>query len=67
MDGMRARGLVGTDGWLTDAGRSTKAKVEAMTDELAAPAYEALDPQQQQNLIEDLEPLAARLLDAGSQ
>ena len=67
IDGMRARGLVGADGWLTDAGRSTKAKVEAMTDHLAAPAYDALHPQQQQNLIEDLKPLAARMLDAGSQ
>lgn len=67
IDGMRTRGLVGTDGWLTDAGRKTKARVEAMTDELAAPAYDVLDPEEREKLIEDLEPLAARLLDAGSQ
>ena len=36
VDGMRARGLIGADGWLTAAGRQTKERVEALTDELAA-------------------------------
>ena len=42
VDGMCARGLVGADGWLTPAGRQTKERVETLTDELAAPAYEIL-------------------------
>jgi hypothetical protein len=44
IDGMRARGLVGTDGWLTAAGRATKERVEALTDRLAEAPYNALTP-----------------------
>lgn len=67
IDGMRARGLVGDDGWLTDAGRQAKAQVEARTDELAAPAYDVLSPADLDRLVADLEPLAAVLTAAGSQ
>jgi hypothetical protein len=66
-DGMRARGLIGADGWLTDAGRQTKERVESLTDELAAPAYEILDPPELDQLVQHLEPLAAVLVAAGSQ
>lgn len=66
VDGMRARGLVGADGWLTAAGRRTKERVEARTDELAAPAYDTLDPAELDQLIGDLEPLATVLGAAGS-
>ena len=66
VDGMRARGLVGNDGWLTARGRQTKERVEALTDELAAPAYDILEPDELDQLIEDLEPLAAVLVAAGS-
>ena len=34
---------VGADGWLTAAGRETKERIEALTDELAEPAYDVLD------------------------
>ena len=67
VDGMRARGLVGPDGWLTDAGRQTKERVESLTDELAAPAYDVLEPHELEQLVHDLEPLAAVLTAAGSQ
>ena len=67
VDGMRTRGLVGADGWLTAAGRQTKERVEALTDELAAPAYDALEPGELDQLVDDLEPLAAVLVAAGSQ
>ncbi|MDQ6927576.1 MAG: MarR family transcriptional regulator [Actinomycetota bacterium] len=66
VDGMRARGLIGTDGWLTAAGRQTKERVEALTDELAAPAYDNLEPRELDQLIDDLEPLAAALVAASS-
>ena len=66
VESMRARGLVGTDGWLTASGRDVKDRVEALTDELAAPAYDVLDRHQLHQLIEDLEPLAAVLDAAGS-
>ena len=62
VDGMRDRGLVGADGWLTAAGRQTKERVEELTDELAAPAYDVLEPRELDQLIEDLEPLAAALV-----
>jgi hypothetical protein len=67
VDGMRARGLVGADGWLTDAGRRTKERVESLTDELAAPAYDVLDADELDQLVEALAPLAAVLVAAGSQ
>ena len=41
--------------------------VERVTDHLAAPAYNILDPAELDQLIEDLEPLAAVLVAAGSQ
>ncbi len=66
VDGMRARGLVHADGWLTAAGRQTKERVEALTDELAAPAYEILEPGELDQLVDDLEPLATVLVAAGS-
>ena len=44
VDGMRTRGLIGADGWLTAAGRQIKERVESLTDELAAPAYDILEP-----------------------
>lgn len=59
VDGMRARGLVGTDGWLTDAGRAKKERVEALTDRLAEAPYHALSPGELDRLIADLEPVSA--------
>lgn len=59
IDGMRARGLVGPDGWLTTAGRATKERVEALTDRLAEAPYDALDPDELDRLVSDLEPISA--------
>ena len=67
VDGMRRRSLIGADGWLTAAGRQIKERVESLTDELAAPAYDILEPDELDQLIQDLEPLAAVLVAAGSQ
>lgn len=61
VDGMRERGLIGADGWLTADGRAVKARIEALTDELAAPAYDALEPSELAQLTADLEPIAAAL------
>ncbi|SFW49606.1 SCO6745 family protein [Amycolatopsis australiensis] len=58
IDGMRARGLVGTDGWLTAAGRATKERVESLTDRLAEAPYNALCPGELDRLIADLEPIS---------
>ena len=66
VDGMRARGLVDASGWLSDAGRETKERVEALTDQLAAPAYDVLEPDELGELAAELEPIAARLDAAGS-
>jgi hypothetical protein len=64
---MRSRGLIGADGWLTAAGRQVKERVETLTDELAAPAYDTLERDELEQLIKDLQPLAAVLVAAGSQ
>jgi DNA-binding MarR family transcriptional regulator len=66
VDGMRARDLVDASGWLTDAGRETKQRVESLTDELAAAAYSNLEPSELDQLIADLEPISAALDAAGS-
>jgi len=67
MDGLRERDLVDADGCFTDAGRETKQRIEALTDELAAPPYDALSPAELDELIAELEPITATLAAAGSQ
>jgi hypothetical protein len=62
--GLRERGLIGADGWLSAEGRSVKQRIEALTDELAAKPYEALEPAELAELTETLEPLAALLIAA---
>jgi hypothetical protein len=59
LDGLRDRGLVDGAGGLTDAGREIKERVEAVTDDLAAPAYDVLSARQLDELIAGLEPIAA--------
>ena len=66
IDAMRARDLIDGDGWLTRAGTQLKEQLEALTDQLAAPAYDVLAPTQLDQLVDDLGPLAARLTTAGS-
>lgn len=66
-DGMRHRGLVDASGWLTDEGRATKERVEALTDDLAAAPYDALEPAELDQLIADLQPIAAALDAVGPQ
>ncbi|MET7359883.1 MarR family transcriptional regulator [Streptomyces sp. NPDC005562] len=66
MNGLRERGLVDADGRFTDAGRETKQRIEALTDDLAAPPFEALSPTELDELITELEPITARLVAAGS-
>ena len=64
VDGMRARGLVDSAGRFTPAGRETKNRVEALTDELAAVPYGVLSTAEVAELIAALEPLAAALIAA---
>jgi hypothetical protein len=64
VDGMRDRGLIGDDGWLSEQGRAVKQRVEALTDDLAAKPYEFLQPGELDELVAALEPLAALLLAA---
>jgi hypothetical protein len=64
VDGMRARGLIGDDGWLSEVGRATKQRVEDRTDDLAAKPYEVLTAVQLEELMATLEPLAALLVAA---
>lgn len=66
MDGLRTRGLLDSDGRLTDAGRATKARVESLTDALAEAPYSGLEPAELDELIALLEPIAARLEAVGS-
>src|SRR3954464_15899131 len=64
LDGMRDRGLIGDDGWLSEEGRAVKQRVEALTDDLAMKPYEILEPSELDELVGALEPLAALLLAA---
>jgi hypothetical protein len=64
IDAMRDRNLIGHDGWLTESGRAVKQRVETLTDHLAANPYEILEPNEVDELIATLEPLAKLLLAA---
>jgi hypothetical protein len=64
IDGMRDRGLIGDDGWLTEEGRAVRQRVEDLTDDLAAKPYEILTPDELEELMALLEPLAALLVAA---
>ena len=66
VDGMRARGLIDASGWLSDAGRTAKERIESVTDDLAASAYSSLEPAELDQLTADLEPISATLGAAGS-
>jgi hypothetical protein len=59
VDGLRDRGLVDAAGGFTDTGRETKERIEALTDELATPAYDVLSADQLDELVAGLEPIAA--------
>ena len=61
IDGMRDRGLIGDDGWLSEPGRGVKQRVEALTDDLAAKPYDSLEPDELDELVATLEPLASLL------
>ena len=64
----RILALLARDGRMsyTDVGRETKALVESLTDDLAAPPYDGLDPTELDQLVTDLEPVAAVLAATGS-
>ena len=64
IEGLRQRGLIGDDGWLTATGRDVKQRVEELTDDLAAKPYEGLDPDELDELVATLEPLAMLLVAA---
>ncbi|WP_344608689.1 SCO6745 family protein [Sporichthya brevicatena] len=64
VDGLRRRGIVGADGLLTESGRAVKQRIEDLTDDLAAPPYDALAPAEIDELVTALEPLAAPLVAA---
>jgi hypothetical protein len=61
VDGLRGRGLVNAAGGFTDAGRETRERIEALTDELAAPAYDVLSAHDLDELVAGLEPIAAAI------
>jgi hypothetical protein len=59
VDGLRRRGLVDAGGGFSDAGRQVRERVEELTDDLAAPAYDVLTAAELNELIAGLEPIAA--------
>lgn len=63
-DGMRDRGLIADDGWLTDGGRDVHRRIESRTDALAAAPYEVLATSELDELEAGLRPLADLLLTA---
>lgn len=65
IEGMRGRGLIDETGRLSAAGRACKERIEALTDELAAPAYARLAADEIEQLVADLEPIAAALAKEG--
>lgn len=58
---LRDRGLVDADGGFTDAGRDLRARMESLTDDLAALAYDVLDAGEIDELVAGLDAVAAAL------
>ncbi|HEV2798671.1 MAG TPA: MarR family transcriptional regulator [Nocardioides sp.] len=58
---LRGRGFVDATAHFTAAGRATKDRIEALTDALAEAPYAALSPEELDELMTLLGPLAARL------
>ena len=54
LDRLRDRGLVDSAGSFTDAGRETRQRIEALTDELAAAAYDVLTTDELDELVTEL-------------
>ena len=52
------------DGGFTEAGRELRERIESLTDELAAPAYDVLSAAELDELIAGLEPISAALTSA---
>ena len=63
-DGLRQRGLIGEDGWLSGEGRAARQRIEAHTDDMAARPYETLTATELDALVAALEPLATLLVAA---
>lgn len=61
IDRLHDRGLLDATGGLTDAGRETRERIEALTDKLAAPPYDVLSTDELDKLITGLEPIAAAI------
>ncbi|MEA5360407.1 MarR family transcriptional regulator [Amycolatopsis sp., V23-08] len=61
VDGLRDRGLVDAADGFTDAGRELRERIETLTDELAAPAYDVLTADELDELIAGLAPIADAL------
>jgi hypothetical protein len=61
LGGLQDRGWVTADKTFTPAGRAAKDRVEALTDTLAAPAYDVLTAAEVDELVALLEPLHAAL------
>jgi hypothetical protein len=66
MGGLRERGLLDDSGRFTEAGRTTKDRIESLTDALAEAPYAALEPRELDELTSLLEPVAGRLAATGS-
>jgi hypothetical protein len=66
LGGLQERGLVTGTKEFTEAGRATKDRVEALTDELAAPAYDALTGAEVEELVTLLEPMKAAVDTSGT-
>lgn len=66
MAGLRDRGLLDTDGRMTEEGRAAKRRIETMTDALAEAPYDGLEAAELEELVTSLEPIAGRLRETGS-
>lgn len=62
---LQHRGLLADDGSLTEAGQQLRSRLERRTDELTVPGWSALGRDRTESLLAALDPLVARILDAG--
>jgi hypothetical protein len=62
---LQARGLLAGDGTLTETGQQLRARLERRTDELTVAGWAALGYDRAASLLAALDPLVARILEAG--
>ena len=65
VDGLASRGIVNSDGSLTEKGRAQRDRIELRTDELSVAPYSVLGDEKCERVRELARPLSKAIVDSG--